>query len=58
MAVHQNNLGDTDVEIKYEKFFKTGYGLTPGKIVITDLKEASTIEIEILKFESPWNGRP
>ena len=56
LAIGESNLSSQGIEIQYKEFFKKGGILIPGEIEIKDLKNETTIKIEIKKIESPWDG--
>jgi hypothetical protein len=43
-------------DIEFEKFFKTGGILTPGKITIKAYEKRMNIDIRVKKMELPWDG--
>ena len=56
LAVPDNSMNTTGIEISYRDFFSEGRSVIPGRIEVKDLKKKSSIEINIIKFESPWIG--
>ena len=56
LAVPDNSMNTAGLEISYRDFFSEAQSVIPGRIEIVDLKKKSSVEIKILKFESPWIG--
>jgi hypothetical protein len=52
-----NRLNEKEIEVYYDKFIISGNIITPGNILIKNLKRNTTIDIRIRKIESPWNGK-
>lgn len=52
----ENSLNNDGLNIKYNNFRKDGNSLIPGQIDINDSNSSTTIEIRIIKIESPWTG--
>lgn len=55
-AVTENSLNKDRIKIEYDDFKKNGNKMIPARIDIKDSQSKTTIEIKILKIESPWNG--
>jgi hypothetical protein len=49
-------INDLDLKIKYGKFIKTRGPITPSLIEISDNKKGTSIEIKIVRMNSPWEG--
>lgn len=56
LAVPDNSINPAGLEISYHDFFSEAQSVIPGRIEVKDLKKKSTVEIKIVKFESPWIG--
>lgn len=56
LAITENSLNITKIEIRYSDFLKNRDVLYPGKIEIKDFQRNINIQIKIHRLESPWNG--
>lgn len=56
-ALPDNSLQRTGIELIFEDFFSEAKSVIPGSIEIKESRNKSSVEIKILKFESPWTGK-
>lgn len=56
LAIPESTISETNLQIRYSDFLKTGEALTPGKIEISDSQSKTTIEIYIDKIDTRWEG--
>lgn len=56
LAVPDNSMNPAGLEISYRDFFSEAKSVIPGRIEVRDLQKKSSVEIKIVKFESPWIG--
>jgi hypothetical protein len=55
-ATTENSLNQNRIDISFNDFIKSDGINTPGRIDIKDSQSKSTIEIKIIKIDSPWTG--
>ncbi len=56
LAVPDNSMNRAGLEISYHDFFSEAHVVIPGRIEVKDLQRKLSVEIKIVKFESPWIG--
>lgn len=56
LALPEHNINGGKLQIRYSNFLRTGKAFTPWKIEVSDSLSKTTIEINIDKIESPWEG--
>ena len=56
LALPEHNINGGKLQIRYSNFLRTGEAFTPWKIEVSDSLSKTTIEINIDKIESPWEG--
>lgn len=55
-ATPENDAMENKLILNYSEFYQRNDINVPGKIEISDIQTRTTIEIKILKIESPWEG--
>jgi hypothetical protein len=56
MAAPMDRISDLIIKVKYGRFIKAGSTSTPSTIEIIDDKKGTSIDIKILRINSPWEG--